>query len=37
MGAFFTLDINFWVNTTNNTVEEAASITLVHTDFAFDV
>jgi len=37
MGAYFTLDLNFWVNTTNSTVEEAASITLQHTDFSFDL
>lgn len=37
MEAYFTVDLNFWVNKTDNTIEEAASITLQHTDFSFNL
>jgi len=35
MGGLFTLGLDFWVNQTDNTMVEAASITLQDTDFAF--
>jgi len=35
MGGLFTLGLDFWVNQTDNTMVQAASITLQDTDFAF--
>jgi hypothetical protein len=37
MEAYFTADLKFYVNTTGNVIEEAASITLQKTDFSFDL